>query len=275
MVIGPHLERSLAAGYNRMVLLHQAINKGNNPMDNVDKVEVERFGAIAAEWWNPTGKFRPLHQLNPARLSFLREEIVAHEARDTRSGKALTGLTILDVGCGGGLISEPLARMGATVTGLDPAEENIAVARAHAKEQDICIEYICGTTDDLIREKRKFDCVVALEVVEHVPDVTEFLKSCAELIEDGGLFLTATLNRTAKSYALAIVAAEYVFRWLPRGTHQWNRFVTPPELRDMMNKAGLEPRSERGMTYSAFNGEWTLNNDCDVNYLASAVKLRG
>jgi len=257
-----------------MDLFYQAISKGNKPMDNVDKIEVERFGAIAAEWWNPTGKFRPLHQLNPVRLTFLREEIVAHEARDVRSGKALAGLTILDVGCGGGLIAEPLARMGATVTGLDPAVENIAVARSHAQEQGLAVEYIAGTTDDLGKTGRQFefDCVVALEVVEHVPDVTMFLASCATLLKPGGLFLTATLNRTAKSYALAIVAAEYVFRWLPQGTHQWNRFVTPAELRDKMHDAGMEPRTERGMVYSPFTGEWTLSSDCDVNYLASAVK---
>jgi 2-polyprenyl-6-hydroxyphenyl methylase/3-demethylubiquinone-9 3-methyltransferase len=241
-------------------------------MNNVDKTEVERFGAIAAEWWDPRGKFRPLHQVNPVRLAYLREQIVAHLGRDGREAKPFAGLAILDVGCGGGLISEPLARLGATVTGLDPAEENVAVARAHAAGQGLAIEYIAGTTDDLGRAGRQFDCVCALEVVEHVPDVTEFLKSCTALIRPGGLFLTATLNRTAKSYALAIVAAEYVLRWLPRGTHQWSRFVTPDEMRGHMLAAGLDPLGERGMVYNPLSGAWSLSGDCDVNYLAAATR---
>jgi 2-polyprenyl-6-hydroxyphenyl methylase / 3-demethylubiquinone-9 3-methyltransferase len=241
-------------------------------MDNVDKTEVERFAAIAAEWWDPHGKFRPLHQLNPVRLAFMREAILAHTGGDARSGKPFAGMTVLDVGCGGGLISEPLARMGGAVTGLDPAEENIAVARAHAEGQGLEIEYIAGTTDDLGQAGRQFDCVTALEVIEHVPDVTAFLASCAALLKPGGLFLTSTINRTTKSYALAIVAAEYIFGWLPRGTHQWNRFVTPSELRDDMRAAGLEPLAERGMAYSALGGAWSLSADLDVNYLASAVK---
>jgi 2-polyprenyl-6-hydroxyphenyl methylase/3-demethylubiquinone-9 3-methyltransferase len=181
-------------------------------------------------------------------------------------------LEVLDVGCGGGLIAEPLARMGAIVTGLDPAEENIAVARDHAAQQSLSIEYIPGTTDELGATNHRFDCITALEVVEHVPDVTEFLKSCSALLKPGGLFLTATLNRTAKSYALAIVGAEYVMRWLPRGTHQWSRFVTPDELREKMQAAGLEPHNVRGMTYSPLSGEWKLSSNCDVNYLASATK---
>jgi 2-polyprenyl-6-hydroxyphenyl methylase / 3-demethylubiquinone-9 3-methyltransferase len=243
-------------------------------MNNVDKTEVERFAAIAAEWWNPRGKFRPLHLLNPVRLSYLREQIMAHTGRDGLGPKPLAGLTILDVGCGGGLISEPLARLGAAVTGLDPAEENIAVARAHAAEQGLGIEYIAGTTDDPGLTGRQFDCVSALEVVEHVPDVTQFLRSCAALVKPGGLFLTSTINRTAKSYALAIVAAEYVLRWLPRGTHQWSRVVTPAELRGHMMAAGLDPLGERGMVYNPFSGAWSLSGDCDVNYLAAAVRPR-
>lgn len=241
-------------------------------MDNVDKTEVERFAAMAAEWWDPRGKFRPLHQLNPTRLAFMREQILSHREEDSRSGKPFAGMTVLDVGCGGGLISEPLARMGAVVTGLDPAAENIAVARTHAEGQGLVIEYIAGTTEDLGRAGRQFDCVAALEVVEHVPDVTAFLASCAALLKPGGLFLTSTINRTTKSYALAIVAAEYIFGWLPRGTHQWGRFVTPAELSDKLRAAGLDPLAERGMVYSAFGGAWSLSDDLDVNYLASAVK---
>jgi 2-polyprenyl-6-hydroxyphenyl methylase / 3-demethylubiquinone-9 3-methyltransferase len=241
-------------------------------MEIVDKSEVERFGAMAADWWNPKGKFRPLHELNPTRLEFLCGKIAAHTGRDLRAARPLVGLTILDVGCGGGLIAEPLARLGASVTGVDPAPQNIAVARAHAEAQGLTIEYLEGTTDDLVLRGRMFDCVNALEVVEHVPDVTGFLRSCAKLLTPGGLFLTGTLNRTLKSYALAIVAAEYVFGWLPRGTHQWNRFVTPDELRDAIFAVGLEPQGERGMVYNPFTGVWSLSADCDVNYLASAMK---
>jgi 2-polyprenyl-6-hydroxyphenyl methylase / 3-demethylubiquinone-9 3-methyltransferase len=241
-------------------------------MEIVDKTEVERFGAMAADWWNPTGKFRPLHELNPARMEFLRGEIATHAGRDARTARPFAGLTILDVGCGGGLIAEPLARLGASVTGVDPAPENIAVASAHAEAQGLTIEYIVGTTEDLATQGRAFDCVSALEVVEHVPDVAAFLRGCAGLIAPGGLFLTSTLNRTLKAYALAIVAAEYVFGWLPRGTHQWSRFVTPAELRDTIRAVGLEPQGERGMVYNPLSGVWNLSSDCDVNYLASAVK---
>ncbi|MEJ2118462.1 MAG: bifunctional 2-polyprenyl-6-hydroxyphenol methylase/3-demethylubiquinol 3-O-methyltransferase UbiG, partial [Alphaproteobacteria bacterium] len=192
-------------------------------METIDQNEVDRFRAIASEWWNPTGKFRPLHDLNPARLEFMRDQIAAHFDRDARAAKPFTGISILDVGCGGGLISEPLARLGATVTGVDPGEENIVVAREHAQAQGLDIEYIVGTTDDLAAAGRTFDCVNALEVLEHVPDMTVFLKGCAALIAPGGLFITSTISRTLKSFALAIVAAEYVLNWVPRGTHEWSR----------------------------------------------------
>jgi 2-polyprenyl-6-hydroxyphenyl methylase/3-demethylubiquinone-9 3-methyltransferase len=239
---------------------------------SVDNIEVERFGALAGQWWDAKGKFRPLHQINPARLGFLREQILAHTGRDGRSAKPYARLAILDVGCGGGLISEPLARLGALVTGLDPSPETIEAARSHASAQGLVIDYIAGTTDDLVLHGRQFDCVVALEVVEHVPDPKIFLQSCASLTKPGGLLALSTLNRTAKSYALGIVAAEYMLGWLPKGTHQWRRFVTPDELRGMLAEIGLTPKAQSGISYDALRGEWRLGKDCDVNYLISAIK---
>lgn len=241
-------------------------------METIDKIEVDRFRAIASEWWDPAGKFRPLHDINPVRLEFLRDQIAAHFDRDPRVAKPFAGLSFLDVGCGGGLIAEPLARLGASVTGIDPGEENITVAREHAEAQGLEIEYIVGTSDDLVAAGRTFDCVNALEVLEHVPDMTVFLKGCTPLVASGGLFLTSTISRTFKSFALAIVAAEYILGWVPRGTHDWNRFATPAELRGMLRDSGLEPLAERGMVYNPLKGVWALSDDCDVNYLASAVK---
>lgn len=240
----------------------------------VDKAEVERFGALAAEWWDPRGKFRPLHQINPVRLGFLRETLLSHTGRDGRAVKPFAGLRILDIGCGGGLIAEPLARLGATVTGVDPAPENIETARLHAEAQGLAIEYVAGTSDALAARGLRYDCVVALEVIEHVPDVAEFLRSCADLTEPGGLVALSTLNRTAKSFALGIVAAEYVLGWLPRGTHQWQRFVAPDELRRALTDAGLVPHELRGMSYSPVSGTWRLGVDCAVNYLMAAEKPR-
>jgi 2-polyprenyl-6-hydroxyphenyl methylase/3-demethylubiquinone-9 3-methyltransferase len=238
----------------------------------VDKAEVERFGALAAEWWDPRGKFRPLHQINPVRLGFLRDTLLSHTGRDRRAVKPFAGLRILDIGCGGGLISEPLARLGASVTGVDPAPENIETARQHAQAQGLTIHYVAGTSDLLAARGLRFDCVVALEVIEHVPDIAEFLRSCADLTEPGGLNVLSTLNRTAKSFALGIIAAEYVLGWLPRGTHQWQRFVAPDELRRALAAAGLAPHEPKGMSYSPVNGTWRLSDDCGVNYLMAAHK---
>lgn len=238
----------------------------------LDDDEVGRFERLAAEWWNPNGKFRPLHQIGPPRLSFIRDSLASHFARPTGTLKPLADLTILDIGCGGGLISEPITRLGAKVTGLDPGEKNIAIAKSHAEPQGLVIDYRSGTAEDLAAEGRTFDAVLCLEVVEHVPDPKAFVSTCASLVRPGGMLIMSTINRNMKSYALAIVAAEYVLQWLPRGTHQWERFVRPDELGQMMSAAGLASPRFAGMTYSPLADVWNLSADTDVNYLAAAAK---
>ena len=238
----------------------------------LDKGEIDRFSAIASEWWDPKGKFRPLHQIGPVRLAYVRSELVRHFGRPERSLKPLTGLSLLDIGCGGGLISEPLARLGARVTAIDPAEKNIHAARLHAEPQGLDIDYRAVRAEDLVAEGLQFDAVVCLEVVEHVPDVTAFLTICAKLVRPGGIMVLSTINRTLKSFALAIVGAEYVLRWLPVGTHQWDRFVTPAELERHVAAAGLRMGPPEGMIYNPLTDRWSLARDTDVNYLASAVR---
>ena len=245
---------------------------------NLDDAEVERFRRIASEWWDGKGKFRPLHQLAPARMTFVRDELVRHFGLAGAGLKPLAGLTVLDVGCGGGLVSEPLARMGASVVGLDPGRENVEAARAHAAGQTVAdggplnLTYRIGTIEDLAAEGQTFDAVVSLEVVEHVPDVALFLKTCASLVRPGGAMVLSTINRNLKSYALAIVAAEYVLGWLPRGTHQWERFVTPDELARYVMAAGMSPPAFKGLSYDPLKDTWSLSDDTDVNYLAIAGK---
>ncbi len=236
----------------------------------LDAGEVRRFGDLAAEWWDPAGKFRPLHKLGPARLAFIRQEIVRHFARPTGGLRPFAGLSVLDIGCGGGLVSEPVARLGASVTGIDPAPENIAAAGAHAASQGMAIDYRACRVENLVAEGRTFDCVLCLEVVEHVPDVAAFLTECAKLVRPGGLMILSTINRTVKAYALAIVGAEYILRWLPVGTHQWERFVTPDELARHAGAAGLAISHREGMVYNPLTDAWSLSQDLDVNYMASA-----
>jgi 2-polyprenyl-6-hydroxyphenyl methylase/3-demethylubiquinone-9 3-methyltransferase len=209
------------------------------PDSTLDESEVRRFGALAAEWWDPNGKFRPLHKLGPARLAFIRQEIVRHFERPAGGLRPFAGLSVLDIGCGGGLVSEPVARLGAAVMGIDPATENIEAARRHAVDQNLAVDYRACRVEDLVAEERTFDCVLCLEVIEHVPDVPAFLAECARLVRPGGLMILSTINRTVKAYALAIVGAEYILRWLPVGTHQWERFVTPDEFRRHAEAAGL------------------------------------
>jgi 2-polyprenyl-6-hydroxyphenyl methylase / 3-demethylubiquinone-9 3-methyltransferase len=238
----------------------------------LDPDEIDRFARLASEWWDPRGKFRALHRIGPARLTFLRDEMVRHFSLAGTGLRSVEGLRVLDVGCGGGLICEPLARLGARVTGLDPAPETIEAARRHAAGQDLDIDYRAGRVEELEPEAAPFDAVICLEVIEHVPDVSPFLKTCAALVRPGGLMLLSTLNRTLKAYLLAIIGAEYILRWLPVGTHQWDRFVTPAELARHLQAAGLGAPVVKGLVYNPLADTWSVGADTDVNYLASAAK---
>ncbi|HTK13158.1 MAG TPA: bifunctional 2-polyprenyl-6-hydroxyphenol methylase/3-demethylubiquinol 3-O-methyltransferase UbiG [Xanthobacteraceae bacterium] len=238
----------------------------------VDQAEVDRFSALAAEWWDPHGKMKPLHKFNPVRLGYIRDTATAHFARDPKTLDCLAGLRILDIGCGGGLLSEPLARLGASVLGADPAQKNIEVAKLHAAQSALTIDYRATTAEALADAGERFDVVLAMEVVEHVADVSLFVRRCAEMVKPGGLMITATLNRTLKSFALAIVGAEYVLRWLPRGTHQWDKFVTPNELEIALTQGGLTVIEDRGVIYNPLADRWQLARDTDVNYMLTAEK---
>lgn len=240
------------------------------PSANLDPEEVARFERLARDWWNPAGPMRPLHRLNPVRLSYIRDETCRRFGRDLRAPQPLEGLSVLDVGCGGGLLSEPLARLGASVTGLDPAPTNIAVARLHAERAGLAIDYR-GEAVEAVRDRgERFDVVLAMEVVEHVPDATAFVSACGGVVKPGGLLVMATINRTLRAFALAIVGAEYVLGWLPKGTHQWDKFVTPEELTDATEAAGLAVIEARGAVYNPLTDQWTLSRDTAVNYMLAA-----
>lgn len=238
----------------------------------IDPAETARFGAIAAEVWDPHGKFRPLHQLNPARLQFLRDHLTEYFGGDKAAARPLVGLSIVDVGCGGGILTEPLARLGATVVGIDAAAENIAVAAAHAAEAHLDIDYRCTTAEALAETGARFDAVIAMEIVEHVSDVGLFLGATAALVRPGGAFAIATLNRTVKSLLLAKIGAEYILRWLPAGTHDWRRFLKPSEIAMHLRRSGLTVRDATGVVYSPLTDEWLLSKDLDVNYMMFAAK---
>ncbi len=238
----------------------------------VDASEVEKFSAIAAEWWNPKGKFGILHKFNPVRLDYLRGHIVRHFALSERERRPFEGLSLLDIGCGGGLLCEPMARLGADVTGIDPADKNIKTASVHADEQGLNITYRAMTAEDLAEEGRQFDIVLNMEVVEHVADVDLFMATSASLVKPGGLMFVATLNRTLKSFGLAIIGAEYVLGWLPRGTHQWEKFITPLELETALKKGGLRLHDTSGVTYNPLTTTWNKSRDTDVNYMMVAER---
>jgi 2-polyprenyl-6-hydroxyphenyl methylase/3-demethylubiquinone-9 3-methyltransferase len=239
---------------------------------SVDEAEVARFSRHADDWWDTRGPMAALHKFNPVRLAYIRDQAAARYSRDAKKLDCLKGLRMLDIGCGGGILSEPLARLGAQMVGADPSNENIAVAAAHAQEGGVAVDYRATTAEELAAAGERFDVVLAMEVVEHVADVNAFVATCAAMVKPGGLMVAATLNRTLKSFALAIVGAEYVLRWLPRGTHQWDKFVTPNELELAFERAGLHVTGERGVIYNPFADRWQLSSDTDVNYMLAAER---
>lgn len=240
---------------------------------SIDPAEIAKFQAMARDWWDPTGKFKPLHMLNPTRLDYVTGQIAAQFGRDLTAAAPFQGLRILDIGCGGGLMSEPMARLGAQVTGADAAERNIAVASLHAQEQGLTIDYRASTAEELLAEGQVYDVVLALEIVEHVADPAAFVATCHDLLRPGGLAIQSTLNRTARSFAAAIIGAEWVMRWLPRGTHDWRRFITPDELAGMNQDAGLRVLDRCGMVFNPLGWSWSLSHrDLSVNYALTALR---
>lgn len=236
--------------------------------DSRDPAEMEKFRRMAAEWWDPSGKFKPLHRFNPVRLEYIRDRACEHFGRDRHSTRPLEGLRLVDVGCGGGLLCEPMARLGAKVTGIDAVAQNVEIASLHAAESDLDIDYRTTTAEELLGAGASFDIVLSMEVVEHVADPASFLGACARLVAPGGLTFAATLNRTPKAFALAIVGAEYVMRWLPRGTHNWRKFVKPSEMVNGLEAGGIEMLELTGVVFNPLTGIWSRNrSDMAVNYM--------
>jgi 2-polyprenyl-6-hydroxyphenyl methylase/3-demethylubiquinone-9 3-methyltransferase len=238
----------------------------------IDAAEVERFSALAAEWWDPNGKFRPLHKFNPVRLAYIRDQVAARFGRDPREARPFEGLRFLDIGCGGGLLCEPMARLGAEVVGADASATNIEVAKLHAAESGVTVDYRATTAEDLADAGEKFDVILNMEVVEHVSDIDLFIRKCGEMVEPGGIMFVATINRTLKALGLAIVGAEYVLRWLPRGTHQFGKLVRPDELEKALAGAGLAVVDRTGVVYNLLSDRWQQSRDMDVNYMVLAEK---
>ncbi|WP_108398764.1 bifunctional 2-polyprenyl-6-hydroxyphenol methylase/3-demethylubiquinol 3-O-methyltransferase UbiG [Devosia submarina] len=238
----------------------------------INDAEIAKFTAMAEEWWNPKGKFKPLHKFNPVRLGYIREHLLQHFGRDGSDMRPFAGLRILDVGCGGGLLCEPLARLGAEVTGIDAAERNIAIAKIHAEQSGLEIDYQATTSEALATQGQLFDMVLNMEVVEHVDNVPLYMKSCADLVKPGGLMLTATINRTLRARALAVFAAERVLRWLPVGTHDWNKFLTPEEIKALLRRNGLVVTAETGVVYHPLGDEWRQSADMGINYMIMAAR---
>ena len=244
-----------------------------DPQTTIDPAEVAKFEAMAAEWWNPNGKFKPLHMLNPCRLDYITSQIAAEFERDLKQPTAFEGLRILDIGCGGGLLAEPMARLGADVVGADAAERNIPVAEVHAAQSGLTIDYRHTTAEALAAAGEQFDAVLNMEVVEHVADPLAYLTACQQLLKPGGLHICSTINRNPKSYAMAIFGAEVVMRWLPRGTHEWSKFITPDELFDLLTQAGLEPVDRKGFVFNPISWSWRLSSrDLSVNYVTASLK---
>ena len=240
----------------------------------IDPHEVAKFTAMAEDWWNPHGKFKPLHKFNPVRLAYIRDKLCKQFDRDPKAAHPLKGLRLLDIGCGGGLLSEPMARLGATVVGADAAEANIKTASLHAQNQGLEIDYRAITAEQLNAAGETFDAILNMEVIEHVADPQAFVSACAGMLKPDGIMFLATLNRTLKAYALAIVGAEYVLRWLPRGTHDWHKFITPQEMEIMAAKAELELITSTGVSFNPLTDKWTQTGDMGVNYMAVAAPIK-
>ena len=238
--------------------------------NTINKKEIEKFSKIAEEWWNPEGKFKPLHKFNPIRIAYIKNNIMS-SFKSKNKKKPLEGTKILDIGCGGGLLSEPMCRLGANVTGIDASQKNISIAKLHAKKSNLNIDYIC-TSPEKMNSKEKFDVILNMEIIEHVEDVNFFLESCSALLKKNGIMFVATLNKTLKSYIFAIVGAEYIMRWLPIGTHEWEKFVKPDELINITNKKGLKLKKLDGMKFNLFTDQWKLSTDKSINYIAQFVK---
>ena len=239
---------------------------------SIDAADVAKFERLGEDWWNLNGSMKALHKFNPVRIAYIREQVCAHFGRDPRQPLPLAGLKLLDIGCGGGLLSEPLARLGADVTGIDPAPGNIMIARRHAARTALPVTYQAITAEDLAASKQKFDVVLAMEVIEHVRQPAAFMQTACSLMQENGLFFAATLNRTLRSYALAIVGAEYILGWVPKGTHQWEKFITPEELSAFIEAGGLNVFNEAGVTYNPLKDLWCKSRDLSVNYMVAAKR---
>ncbi|THD63701.1 bifunctional 2-polyprenyl-6-hydroxyphenol methylase/3-demethylubiquinol 3-O-methyltransferase UbiG [Phenylobacterium sp.] len=239
---------------------------------SIDPAEVERFSRIAAEWWDPRGKFAPLHRFNPTRLAFIRDQALHRFGRDGRARRPFEGLRLLDIGCGGGLLSEPMSRLGFAVTGVDASDRNIGTASAHAAEVGATVDYRCSTAEALLAAGERFDVILNMEVIEHVADPGQFLRDCAAMLKPGGLMIVATLNRTLKALALAKVGAEYVLRWLPAGTHDWSKFLKPEELRGFLAAEPLAVDGPFGVVFDPLSGRWSQSHDAEVNYMMTVAR---
>ena len=241
-------------------------------IDTIDPKEVAKFEAMADEWWDPDGKFKPLHMLNPCRLDYIVSQIDLEFDRDIKTKEPFKGLKILDIGCGGGLLCEPMARLGATVVGVDAAERNIPVAQAHANRSNLSIDYRVGTAEELVGSENRFDVILNMEVIEHVADPLYYLSACRQLLVNGGLMICSTINRNPKSFAMAIIGAEYVMRWLPKGTHEWSKFIKPDELYQLISKSGLTPVDKKGFVFNPIKWSWALSDrDLSVNYVTASL----
>ncbi len=240
-------------------------------MSSINKKEIEKFSKMAAEWWDPEGKFKPLHKFNPIRIKYIKDNII-YSFKLKSKEKPLQKINILDIGCGGGLLSEPMARLGANVTGIDASDKNIQIAKLHSKKNKLNINYFCSSPEKL-KIKKKFDVILNMEIIEHVEDINFFIKSCSKLLKKNGLMFVATLNKTFKSYVFAIIGAEYVLRWLPIGTHDWEKFVKPEDLKNILNKNNLKIEKIDGMNFDIFKDEWNISKDTSINYIAKSLKV--